>query len=286
MPRSHIHGFYYGLNLTDDPGNANFHRPIHMHYIRTIKYYYACLRMQYGKLRINTLCYDWCRIVSVANPASSPWMCNLGIEQYSAFNQNPILLKDQNLKKISTLHHDELVFHNNSLVSDLTSICGCLIAKRFEKRIWIVFFFFFFMCCKKSVIGWKVKHSFNKCFLVLPICTNIVNRARFGDSYKVRWLRVKPENVYTILKICSRISSFPVISLILSWDNHKVGRKQMNTKKKKKQYWPSAISHVHQARLELTTNILWNIYQSEFLHQFSVNHSQYKNKINDAILAW
>ena len=28
MPRSHIHGsprwFYYGLNLTDDPGNTNF----------------------------------------------------------------------------------------------------------------------------------------------------------------------------------------------------------------------------------------------------------------------
>ena len=35
MPRSHIHGsprrFHYGLNLTDDPGNASFRSPIRMH---------------------------------------------------------------------------------------------------------------------------------------------------------------------------------------------------------------------------------------------------------------
>ena len=40
MPRSHIHGsprrFNYGLNLTDDPGNANFRSPIRMHFIRTL----------------------------------------------------------------------------------------------------------------------------------------------------------------------------------------------------------------------------------------------------------
>ena len=45
MPRSHIHRspprFYYGLNLTDDPGNANIRRPIWMHYIPMIKYYYV-----------------------------------------------------------------------------------------------------------------------------------------------------------------------------------------------------------------------------------------------------
>ena len=47
MPRSHIHGsprrFYHGLNLTDDPGQANFRSPIRMHYtcIRMIKYYYV-----------------------------------------------------------------------------------------------------------------------------------------------------------------------------------------------------------------------------------------------------
>ena len=45
MPRSHIHGsprrFYYGLNLTDDPGNANFRSPIRMHYMRMIKYHYV-----------------------------------------------------------------------------------------------------------------------------------------------------------------------------------------------------------------------------------------------------
>ena len=84
LPRSHIHGSprqsFYGLNLTDDPGNANFRRPIRMHYIRMIKYYYVWLRMQYGKLRTNTDCYEWCRIVSVANPASSAWMCDLGIK--------------------------------------------------------------------------------------------------------------------------------------------------------------------------------------------------------------
>ena len=45
MPRSHIHGsprrLYYGLNLTDDPGNANFCSPIRMNYICMIKYYYV-----------------------------------------------------------------------------------------------------------------------------------------------------------------------------------------------------------------------------------------------------
>ena len=80
MPRSHIHGspprFYYGFNLTDDPGNANFRSPIRMHYIRMIKYYYVWLRMQYGKLRTNTNCHE---CTPVANPASSPWMCDLGI---------------------------------------------------------------------------------------------------------------------------------------------------------------------------------------------------------------
>ena len=80
MPRSHIHGsprrFYYGLNLMDDPGNADFRSLIRMHYIRMIKYYYVWLRMQYGKLRTNKDCHE---CTSVANPASFPWMCDLGI---------------------------------------------------------------------------------------------------------------------------------------------------------------------------------------------------------------
>ena len=46
MPRSHIHGsprrFYYGLNLTDDPGNTNFRSPIRMHYISPTTYDYGC----------------------------------------------------------------------------------------------------------------------------------------------------------------------------------------------------------------------------------------------------
>ena len=83
LPRSHIHGsprrFYCGLNLTDGPGNANIRSPIRMHYIRMIKYYYVWLRMQYGTLRTNMDFHEWCRIVSVANPASGPWMCDLGI---------------------------------------------------------------------------------------------------------------------------------------------------------------------------------------------------------------
>ena len=82
MPRSHIHGsprrFYYGLNLTDDPGNAIFRRPIRMHQISMIKYYYVWLGMQYGKLRTNMDCHEY---TSMANPASSPWMCDLGIRQ-------------------------------------------------------------------------------------------------------------------------------------------------------------------------------------------------------------
>ena len=45
IPRSRIHGsprrFYYGLNLTDDPWNANFHSPIRMHNTRMIKYSYV-----------------------------------------------------------------------------------------------------------------------------------------------------------------------------------------------------------------------------------------------------
>ena len=39
--------------------------------------------MQYGKLRTNTDCHDWCWIVSLANPASSPWICDLGISNYA-----------------------------------------------------------------------------------------------------------------------------------------------------------------------------------------------------------
>ena len=58
MPRSHIHGsprrFYYGLNLTDDPGNANFRSPIRMHYIRTTSYDYGCNTESYGPIRIAT----------------------------------------------------------------------------------------------------------------------------------------------------------------------------------------------------------------------------------------
>ena len=58
MPRSHIHGsprrFYYGLNPTDGPGNANFRSPIRMHYIRTTTYDYGCNTESYGPIRIAT----------------------------------------------------------------------------------------------------------------------------------------------------------------------------------------------------------------------------------------
>ena len=67
MPRSHIHGsprrFYYGFNLTDDPGNANFRSPIRMHYTRVIKYYtpydYGCNKESYGPIRITTNVHPW-----------------------------------------------------------------------------------------------------------------------------------------------------------------------------------------------------------------------------------
>ena len=67
------------IKLTDDPGNANFRSLIQMHNMRMIKDYYVWLRMQYGKLQTNTDCHQWCRIESMANQASSPWMCDLGI---------------------------------------------------------------------------------------------------------------------------------------------------------------------------------------------------------------
>ena len=92
MPRSHIHGsppqIYYILNLTDDPGNANFRIPIRMHYIPIIKYYYVWLRMQYGKLRTITDCHE---CTSMANPASSPWMCDLGIRQLTELKFHEVL---------------------------------------------------------------------------------------------------------------------------------------------------------------------------------------------------
>ena len=70
------------INLTDDPGNATFRSPIRMHYIHMIKYYYVWLQMQHGKLWTDTDCQEWCLVVSVANPASSPWVCDLGIRLY------------------------------------------------------------------------------------------------------------------------------------------------------------------------------------------------------------
>ena len=62
MPRSHIHRsprrFYYRLNLTDDPGNANLRSPIRMHYIYMNKYSttydYGCNRENYGPIWIAT----------------------------------------------------------------------------------------------------------------------------------------------------------------------------------------------------------------------------------------
>ena len=55
MPRSHIHGsprrFYYGLNLTDDLGNANF-RESDTDALYT--YDYGCNTESYGPIRIAT----------------------------------------------------------------------------------------------------------------------------------------------------------------------------------------------------------------------------------------
>ena len=55
MPRSHIHGsplrFYYGLNLRDGPGNANFCSPITD---ALYKYDYGCNTESYGPILIAT----------------------------------------------------------------------------------------------------------------------------------------------------------------------------------------------------------------------------------------
>ena len=66
MPRSHIHGssrrFYYGLNLTDNPGNAIFRSPIRMHYIiriSTTTYDNGCNTESYGPIRIATNVNPW-----------------------------------------------------------------------------------------------------------------------------------------------------------------------------------------------------------------------------------
>ena len=52
MPRSHIHGsphrFYYGLDLTDDLGNAIFRSLIGMHYISMITDAISKATDQYG----------------------------------------------------------------------------------------------------------------------------------------------------------------------------------------------------------------------------------------------
>ena len=58
MPRSHIHGsprrFQYGSNLTDDPGNNNFHIPIRMHIASTTTYDYGYNTETCGLIRIAT----------------------------------------------------------------------------------------------------------------------------------------------------------------------------------------------------------------------------------------
>ena len=62
MPRSHTYGspcrFYYGLNLTDGPGNAYFRSRIRMHYIyvclSTTTYDNGCNTESHGPIRIAT----------------------------------------------------------------------------------------------------------------------------------------------------------------------------------------------------------------------------------------
>ena len=74
MPRSHIHGsprrFHCGLNLTDDPGNANFHSMIRMHSVVTTGLDYGCNTESYGSVQIAT------------NDAGSyPWLIRRSIRE-------------------------------------------------------------------------------------------------------------------------------------------------------------------------------------------------------------
>ena len=66
--------------------------------------------MKYGKLRTNTDCHEWCRIVSVANPASSPCMCDLGIRENPSTISSLVLL----LGLISWFPKDELRVATNA----------------------------------------------------------------------------------------------------------------------------------------------------------------------------
>ena len=58
MPRSHIHGaprrFYYGLKLTDDPGNANRYGCTIYAWLSTTTYDCGCNTESYGPIRIAT----------------------------------------------------------------------------------------------------------------------------------------------------------------------------------------------------------------------------------------
>ena len=74
MPRSHIHGsphwFYYGLNLTDDPENANFRSLIRMHSVVATSLDYGCNTESYGPVQIAT------------NDAGSyPWLIRRSIRE-------------------------------------------------------------------------------------------------------------------------------------------------------------------------------------------------------------
>ena len=96
-------------------------------YIRMIKYYYVWLRMQYGKLRTNTDCHEWCLVASVANPASSPWMCDLGIRPFCCMNNLYISHRSLYVQTYSFWTIDSMLIKLFRVTSWFDTVCNIVI---------------------------------------------------------------------------------------------------------------------------------------------------------------
>ena len=83
MPRSYIHGsprrFHYGLNLTDDPGNANFRSLIRMQSVVATGLDYGCNTESYGPVQIAT-----------NDTGSYPWLIRLSLREYVTWALLPV----------------------------------------------------------------------------------------------------------------------------------------------------------------------------------------------------
>ena len=67
-------------STTDKISRMTQEMPISVVRYGCTKYVWLSTTTYDWKLQTNTDCHEWCRINSVANPVSSPWMCDLGPE--------------------------------------------------------------------------------------------------------------------------------------------------------------------------------------------------------------